>query len=158
MRLIRGGMSVAAVLLSSALVAKHFAWSHGGVSSSPGEASKRARVVLSQSLPKLDGDHLKAFLVEVNYGPAEASEPHSHPCAVIGYVVEGVLRTQVRGEPERIYKSGQSFYEAPNGVHLVSANGSSTEPAKLVAYLICDRDTPLSVDVTGSSRVQGQSK
>jgi len=94
----------------------------------------------------------------VNYGPAEASEPHSHPCAVIGYVVEGVLRTQVRGEPERIYKSGQSFYEAPNGVHLVSANGSSTEPAKLVAYLICDRDTPLSVDVTGSSRVQGQSK
>jgi quercetin dioxygenase-like cupin family protein len=155
---IRGGISVAAVILSSALVAKHFAWSQGGVSSSSGEANNRARVVLSQSLPRLDGDHLKAFLVEVNYGPGEASEPHSHPCAVIGYVVEGVLRTQVRGEPERIYKSGQSFYEAPNGVHLVSANGSSTEPAKLVAYLICDRDTPLSVDVTDSSKVQGPSR
>jgi quercetin dioxygenase-like cupin family protein len=155
---IRGGISVAAVIVSSALVAKHFAWSQGGVSSSHGEANNRARVVLSQSLPKLDGDHLKVVLVEVQYGPGEASEPHSHPCAVIGYVVEGVLRTQVRGEPERIYKSGQSFYEAPNGVHLVSANGSSTEPAKLVAYLICDRDTPLSVDVTGSGRVQGQSK
>lgn len=101
--------------------------------------------MLSKSLPKLDGDRLKAVLVEVNYGPGEASLPHSHPCAVIGYVVEGALRTQVKGEPEMIYKAGESFYEAPNGVHLVSANASLTEPAKLVAYLICDRDTPLSV-------------
>jgi quercetin dioxygenase-like cupin family protein len=103
--------------------------------------------VFSQPLSKLDGDHLKVVLVEVNYGPGEASSPHSHPCAVTGYVVEGTLRTEVKGEPEMTYKAGESFYEAPNGVHLISANPSSTEPAKLLAYLICDHDTPLSVDV-----------
>ncbi len=112
--------------------------------------------MLSRSLSKLDGDHLKAVLVEVNYGPGEASSPHSHPCAVIGYVVEGALRTQVNGEPEVIYKAGESFYEAPNGIHLVSANASSTEPAKLVAYLICDHDTPLSVPVPDSKTERGK--
>ena len=29
---------------------------------------------------------------------------------------------QVKGEPEALYKAGQSFYEAPNGIHAVSAN------------------------------------
>ena len=140
---IRRRISVAAVTLCVGLFAAHFAWGQGG--SGQHHAKDRERIVLSKSLPKLDGDRLKAVLVEVNYGPGEASLPHSHPCAVIGYVVEGALRTQVKGEPEMIYKAGESFYEAPNGVHLVSANASLTEPAKLVAYLICDRDTPLSV-------------
>jgi quercetin dioxygenase-like cupin family protein len=63
-------------------------------------------------------------------------------------VTEGSLRTQVKGEPEMIYHAGQSFYEAPNGVHLVSANASSIQPATLVAFLICDHDTPLSINVT----------
>ena len=108
-------------------------------------------MVISQALPALDGDHLKAVLLEVRYGPGEASTRHSHACAVIGYVAEGSIRTQLQGQPERIYKSGESFYEAPNGVHLVSANASATEPAKLLAYFICDRDTPLTTDVPDQS-------
>lgn len=140
------------------LASAHFAWSQEAASSSHGEAKDRARIVLSKSLPKLDGDHLKAVLVEVRYGPGEVSTPHSHACAVMGYVVEGVLRTQVKGEPETIYKAGQSFYEAPNGVHLVSANASSTEPAKFVAYFICDHDAPLSTDVPESIHPKGQSR
>lgn len=86
-------------------------------------------------------------MVEVHYGPGESSPPHSHPCVVIGYVVEGALRTRVKGEPEAIYKPGETFYEAPNGVHVVSANASQTEPATFIAYFVCDHDTPLSRDV-----------
>jgi quercetin dioxygenase-like cupin family protein len=145
-----------AVTLCGGLFAAHFAWSQG--TSAQIQVKDRARIVLSKPLSKLDGDHLKAVLVEVNYGPGEASLPHSHPCAVMGYVVEGALRTQVKGEPETIYKAGDSFYEAPNGVHLVSANASSTEPAKLVAYLICDRDTPLSVPVPDSKSEGGKQR
>jgi quercetin dioxygenase-like cupin family protein len=122
------------------------------------QAKERARVVLSQPLGKLDGDHLRAILVEVNYGPGEASSPHSHPCPVIGYVVEGTLRSQVKGAPEKTYKAGESFYEESNGVHAVSANASSTEPAKLLAYFVCDHDTPLSVDVPESTGQKGASK
>jgi quercetin dioxygenase-like cupin family protein len=51
----------------------------------------------------------------------------------------------VKGQPENIYKAGESFYESPNGVHEVSANASQTEPDKFIAYFVCDRDVPLSV-------------
>lgn len=146
------------VALCSGLLAAHFAWSQGAASSSHSEAKERARIVISEPLSKLDGERLKAVLVEVTYGPSEASLPHSHPCAVIGYVVEGALRTQVKGEPEMIYKAGESFYEAPNGVHLISANASSKEPTKLLAYLICDRDVPLSVDLPGGIESKGPSR
>jgi quercetin dioxygenase-like cupin family protein len=111
------------------------------------ETKERARVALSQALPKLDGTHLKATVVEVHYGPGESSPPHSHPCAVIGYVVEGALRTRVKGEPEAIYKVGEAFYEAPHGVHLVSANASQTEAATFIAYFVCDHDTQLTSGV-----------
>jgi len=123
-----------------------------------GDASKavakdRAHIVRAQTLPPLEGDHLKVTLVEVNYGPGEASPAHSHPCAVIGYVAKGEIRTQVKGEAETVYKAGESFYEPPNGVHLVSANASATKPARLIACLICDREGPLSTDVgTDSSK------
>jgi quercetin dioxygenase-like cupin family protein len=100
----------------------------------------------SHSLPQLDGAHLHATVVEVNYAPGEADKPHSHPCTVIGYVAEGAIRFQVKGgAPEAVYKAGESFYEPPNGVHQVSANASDKEPAKLIAFFVCDHDTPLTV-------------
>jgi quercetin dioxygenase-like cupin family protein len=120
------------------------------------EKNERAHIVLAQALPKMDGQHLKATLVEVNYGPGESSEPHSHPCPVVGYVVAGALRTQVRGEQEAVYKAGESFYEAANGVHVVSANASQTEPAKLLAYFVCDHDAPLSVAATEAAGPGGK--
>lgn len=103
-----------------------------------------ARIALNHALPALNGDKLAASLVEVTYGPGEASTPHSHPCPVIAYVAEGEIRSQVEGQPEAVYKAGESFYEAPNGVHAVSANASLTKPARLIAFFVCDHTAPLS--------------
>jgi quercetin dioxygenase-like cupin family protein len=110
----------------------------------------RDRIVLSQSLPKLNGEGLKITIVEVTYAPGESSPPHSHPCPVTVYVLEGALREKVTGKPETVYKAGESFYEAPNSIHETSANGSQTKPAKFLAYFLCDRDVPLSVAASAS--------
>jgi quercetin dioxygenase-like cupin family protein len=110
--------------------------------------AERARVAFAHELPRMNGDTLAATVVEVNYGPGEFSAPHSHPCPVIGYVLEGAIRTQVKGEAEHLYKVGESFYEAPNGIHQVSANASDKEPAKFLAYFVCDHEAQLSVDVS----------
>jgi quercetin dioxygenase-like cupin family protein len=134
----------AAVAGSSALLARVRVRHHGDVSQAKTE---RARIAFSHALPQMNGGHLNASIVEVTYGPGESSPPHSHPCAVIGYVVEGALRTQAKGEAEAMYKTGGSFYEAPHGVHLISANASEKTPMKFLAYFVCDHDTPLSVAV-----------
>jgi quercetin dioxygenase-like cupin family protein len=125
----------------------HLAFAQAKSRNVPSAAKERARIVFSHSLPKLDGDRLKATVLEVTYGPGESSPPHSHPCAVIGYVERGAIRTQVKGQLEAIVKAGESFYEAPNGIHLVSANASQTEPASFTAFFVCDHDAPLSADV-----------
>ncbi len=108
------------------------------------QTDRKVRVAKEQALPQLDGGKLKATLVEVTYAPGAESSPHSHPCPVIGYVVSGELRTQVKGSAEERYKAGETFYEPPNGVHLVSANASNREPAKLLAIFVCDHEAELS--------------
>ena len=115
--------------------------------STSANAGRQSRVVLTHALPPADGARLKATVVEVNYAPGASSAAHSHPCPVVGYVVRGTLRMKFNEEPEAIYKAGESFYEAPDGVHRVSANASDTEPATLIAYFTCDRETTLSVPV-----------
>jgi hypothetical protein len=51
---------------------------------------------------------------------------------------------------------GESFYEVPHGVHLVSANAGQTEPATFIAYFVCDRDAPLSSDVPENAQPAGR--
>ena len=116
------------------------------------KGQRSSRRAFTHALPALDGRNLTADIVEVDYGPGAASPAHSHPCPVIGYVLEGSVRTQVKGQAEAVYTAGQSFYEAPNGVHLVSANASSTKPAKLIAFFVCDHDAPLSAPISGERR------
>jgi len=114
------------------------------VSRSPSnDVPEEARIAFSRPLPRLDGTHLKATVVEITYGPGESSPPHRHPCPVIGYVFKGTLRTQMEGDAVAIYKAGQSFYEPRNRVHVISANASDKEPVKFVAYFVCDCDVPL---------------
>ena len=110
----------------------------------------RSHVAIAQALPVLDGGHLEATIVEVNYEPGGSNTAHRHPCPVIGYMLEGSMRMQVKGQAEQIYAPGDTFYEAPTDVHVVSANASQDKPARFLAYFVCDRKTPLSVPVAGS--------
>lgn len=119
------------------------------VSHAQSNADRKVRIPIAQTLPQLNGERLKTTLAEVTYAPGAASAPHSHPCPVIGYVISGELRTQVKGSQVATYKAGETFYEPPNGVHLVSANASKIEPAKLLAIFVCDHEAELSTPVIG---------
>jgi quercetin dioxygenase-like cupin family protein len=132
---------IAAALLGTAMMACR----PGPPTSSGTEA--QVRRVLSQALPAMNGRGLRVTVLEVTYGPGGSSRPHRHPCAVVGSVIAGTLRSRVEGEPEALYRAGESFYEAPNGVHLVSANASDRDPVRFLAYFTCDHDAPLSEEV-----------
>jgi quercetin dioxygenase-like cupin family protein len=80
--------------------------------------------------------------IVVGYGPGQASKAHVHPGSVFAYVIEGELISQLEGQPPVAYKAGQSWYEPPRVLHLVSRNASSTAAAKLLAVLIVDDGMP----------------
>jgi quercetin dioxygenase-like cupin family protein len=111
------------------------------------QARAQTRTVFAQPLPKLDGSRLEVRIVEVTYAPGAASTPHRHPCPVVGYVLEGDLRSHVKGRPDTVYRAGDTFFEGPDDIHLGARSASSERPARFLAYFTCDRETPLSVPV-----------
>jgi quercetin dioxygenase-like cupin family protein len=103
-------------------------------------SSAQERVVpnFSHVIPNIPGKSLTA--VEVIYPPGGSSMAHRHAASafIYGYVVSGAIRSQVEGEPMRVYKAGESFFELPGAHHLAGGNASKTEPAKLLAVFVVD--------------------
>ncbi|UVM23986.1 cupin domain-containing protein [Pseudomonas wadenswilerensis] len=100
----------------------------------PGKVS----VVFDRALPNVPGKSMKGVLVE--YAPGGASPAHLHPKSAFIYatVLEGAVRSKVGDDPEKVYKAGEHFVEEPGAFHAVSANASSTEPARLLAVFVLD--------------------
>lgn len=78
-------------------------------------------------------------MLTVEYAPGGSSPRHRHHGQVLVYVLEGTVRMQVEGGELVVLTRGQTFYEGPEDVHLVSANASETEPAKLLAVIVAKK-------------------
>ncbi|WP_184459993.1 cupin domain-containing protein [Rhizobium aethiopicum] len=103
------------------------------------DSSKSATVTLvyKHELPNVPGKSIKGVLVE--YGPGGFSEGHTHPDSAFIYatVLEGSIRSQVNDGPVK-NQAGESFSEMPGDRHGVSANGSQSKPARLLAVFVVD--------------------
>jgi quercetin dioxygenase-like cupin family protein len=102
-----------------------------------GEAAK-VTLVFEHELPNVPGKSMKSVLVE--YGPGASNEAHTHPSSAFIYatVLEGAVKSQINDGPVKTYRVGESFTESPGDRHLVSANASMTEPARLLAVFVVD--------------------
>ncbi|TCL76054.1 cupin domain-containing protein [Rhizobium sp. BK251] len=102
--------------------------------------NKDAKVtqVYDHELPNVPGKSIRGVLVE--YGPGGFSAAHTHATSAFIYatVLEGEITSQVNDGPVKTYKAGESFSELPGDHHGVSANGSKTKPAKLLAVFVVD--------------------
>jgi quercetin dioxygenase-like cupin family protein len=86
------------------------------------------------------------LMLTVEYLPAGASLPHRHDAQVFVYVLQGAVVMQVAGSPAVTLRKGETFYEGPNDVHVVSANASKTVPAKILVFIVKDKGKPVSRD------------
>ena len=123
----------------------------------PRPAGAAVRELVTHTVPPFTGPATQMQLVEVSYEPGGWSAAHQHPCPVVGYVLEGAVRMQLAGHPERVYSVGQTFTERPTDVHVVSSNASDTAPARFLVYFVCDGDGPRSIPApVGASRPPAQ--
>ena len=87
--------------------------------------------------------------VTVSYPPGGKSAAHHHAKSafIMAYVISGAIRSQLEGQPARVYHAGETWSEAPGAHHTVSENASATEPAELLAVFLLDTgDGPLTTD------------
>lgn len=66
---------------------------------------------------------------------------HSHPGLVLAYVAEGEFWYLVDGQPEKIYRVGDSFQLPDRAIHNEGAAGS--KPVKVMAVFIVEKGKPL---------------
>lgn len=94
--------------------------------------------LFKRNLPNVPGKALIA--VEVSFPPGAASPSHTHPKSafIYAYVLSGEIVSAVDDEEPRVYRTGESWYEAPGAHHPVTRNPSTTAPAKLLVIFIAD--------------------
>ena len=107
--------------------------------SAPGAPlSETVTSVADEPITNLPGKRLVSRVVE--YPPGGGTPPHRHARSafIYAYVLSGDIRSQVDGEPARVYRASEAWFESPGAHHRVSANASDTAPARLLAVLIVD--------------------
>ena len=104
-------------------------------------SGNKVEVVNSYALPDMPGK--RVTVVRVTYGPSGFTPPHRHAGTVTAYITKGQIRSQLNGGPVEIFDVGQSFFEPPGTIHLVSANASSTDWAELIAIFVADEGAQL---------------
>jgi quercetin dioxygenase-like cupin family protein len=102
------------------------------------DAKSKVTLVFDHVLPNVPGKSMKGVLVE--YQPGGSSPAHTHPKSAFIYatVLEGEIRSKVNDGPEKVYRAGENFIELPGDHHVVSANNSKTQAARLLAVFVLD--------------------
>ena len=78
--------------------------------------------------------------------PGNGSAAHRHPGShTVGYILEGTYEVKIDDGPVRTLKAGEVFYEAPNALHAVSRNASTTQPLKYLVIQVSDPSKPATV-------------
>ena len=105
----------------------------------------KATPLLTKELTGIAGK--EAVMLTVEYPPGASSSKHRHNAHTFVYVLEGSVVMQVASGKEMTLGPGQTFYETPDDVHVVSKNASNTQPAKFLVFFLKDKGAPASTPV-----------
>ena len=115
----------------------------GALFTGPAHPAPHADVkeVFSKDLQDFAGK--EGVVLEVSYPPGSVDEVHRHDAHAFVYVLEGSIVMQVKGGQPVTLRSGQTFYEGPNDVHVIGRNASDTEPARFVVFFLKKKGAPI---------------
>ncbi|MDF3932789.1 cupin domain-containing protein [Pseudomonas citronellolis] len=89
-----------------------------------------------EPLAEVPGKVVSTLLVD--FPPNAYTPAHRHSGAVSVFVVRGQVRSQMQGEPARLYPAGQSWFEPAGALHRFAENASAEQPAQVLATIISD--------------------
>ena len=96
--------------------------------------------LLVKELPDLAG---REALVRANvYPPGTSNPPHRHDAHVFLHVLEGQLVVQLKGGQPVTLHPGDTYYESPDDIHVMSRNPSDSVPAKALIFMVKKTGAP----------------
>lgn len=111
-------------------------------------AWQSALTVIQTATPPVLPDGAEVMTVVIEYPPGDpGAPPHRHPGGpAFGYVLEGEIMFELEGEPPRVLKAGDAFWE-PGGdvIHYQDANNRSDIPLRFLVTMLCAPGQPMLV-------------
>ena len=105
---------------------------------------QRSTELFNKVMDDVLGRRLTVRLTERD--PGNGSAAHRHPGShTVGYILEGTYEVKIDDGPVRTLKPGEVFYEAPNALHAISRNASTTTPVKYLVIQVSDPTKPATV-------------
>jgi len=89
------------------------------------------------------GSH--AMTVVVEFPPGDpGTPPHRHSGPAFGYVLEGEMLFELEGEPPRVVKAGETFWE-PGGdvIHYSDGNARNDVKVRFLVTMLCTPGQPM---------------
>ena len=92
----------------------------------------------------------EAMTVLITLPPGSpGAPPHRHPGPAYGYVLTGEIVFELEGEPARVVKAGEAFWE-PGGdvIHYQDGNNLDDAESQFVVTMFCQPGKPMLVPVS----------
>ena len=104
------------------------------------------------------GAHAMTIVVEFPPGDP-GSPPHRHPGPAFGYVLEGEMIFELEGEPPRVVKAGEAFWE-PGGdvIHYSDGNARDDVTLRFTVTMLCEPGRPMLVLVDDDELARRQDR
>jgi quercetin dioxygenase-like cupin family protein len=129
---------------------------HNAQTGSKSGAWQTAITVLQEAKPPSIPDGAEVMTVLIQFPPGDpGTPPHRHPGPAFGYVVEGEMRFELEGQPERVIRAGEAFWE-PGGdvIHYQDGNNRTDSWVRFVVTMMCVPGKPMLVLVDDDELVQ----
>jgi quercetin dioxygenase-like cupin family protein len=105
-----------------------------------------ALTVVAEVQPPFIPDGAHAMTVVIAYPPGSAgAPPHRHPSGpCFGYMLEGEMLFELEGEPPRVIRAGEAFWE-PGGdaIHYSDANNRDDMECRFTVTMLCVPGRPM---------------
>ncbi len=100
----------------------------------------------------------EAMTVVIEYPPGSAgTPPHRHPSGpAFGYMLEGEMLFELEGQPPRVIRAGEAFWE-PDGdvIHYSDGNNRDDTRSRFVVTMLCVPGQPMLTLVDDDELVAG---
>ncbi|MFJ8825205.1 cupin domain-containing protein [Streptomyces sp. NPDC102467] len=123
----------------------HAVHMHGAGDEAAPEGWMKAAQLLQDASPLTIPAGASAMTIRVEWGPGDpGTPPHRHSGPAFGYVVEGAVRFELEGEPERVVEAGGTFWE-PGGdvIHYQDGNALGNATTRFVVTMMCAPGMPM---------------
>ncbi|PND58805.1 cupin [Mycobacterium sp. ENV421] len=107
---------------------------------------ENALTVVQDVHPPFIPEAADVMTVVIEYPPGSAgAPPHRHPSGpAFGYMLEGEMLFELEGQPPRVIRAGEAFWE-PGGdvIHYSDANNRDDVKSRFVVTMVCVPGRPM---------------